>query len=80
MDALLRELCVEYGSCCSLQASRAARAVRGQDRLTVIDAIIRTECGEDDARDEDTRAFLRPIVDDWLLDPTGRGARSALPL
>jgi hypothetical protein len=79
MNALLRELC-EYGWCLSLEDSGALEDAGPQDRETVIDAIIRAECGEDELRDEDTRAFLRPIVDDWLFDPTGRGARSGLPL
>ena len=80
MGALLWELCVEYGWCLPLEDSRALRAAGPQDRETVIDSIIRAECGEDDVRDEDTRAFLRPIVDDLLFDPAGRGARSELPL
>jgi hypothetical protein len=79
MGALLRELC-GYGWCLPLEDRRALEAAGPQDRETVVDSIIRAECGEDDVRDEDTRAFLRPIVDDWLFDPTGRGARSGLPL
>jgi hypothetical protein len=80
VDALLYELCVEYGWCMSLEGSRAVQATDPRDRSAIADAIIRGEFGESGLQDADTRAFLMPIVDDWLFDPSGRGARSGLPL
>jgi hypothetical protein len=54
-------------------------AARPQDREAVTDSIIRVQFGESELRDEDKRAWLTPIVDDWLFDPGGRGARSGVP-
>ena len=80
MDALLEQLCVEYGWCLPPGDRQALIGAGPQDRETVTDSIIRAEFGEADVRDDDKRAFLTPLVDDWLFDPTGRGAHSQLPL
>jgi len=78
-DALLVELCTKYGWCLPPEDQHALIAAAPQDRETITDAIIRAEFGEDCVRDEDKRTFLRPVIDDWLFDASGRGARSRLP-
>jgi len=80
MDALLEQLCAEYGWCLRLEDRDALIAARPRDRGAVADSIIRAEFGDAAVRDEDKRAFLVPIVDDWLFDSAGRGAKSRLPL
>ncbi len=80
MDALLRELCSEYGWCLRPEKRDALIAAAPQDREEIADSIIRAEFGEAGLRDQDKRAFLMPIVNDWLFDAHGRGARSRLPL
>ena len=80
MDALLDELCVTHGWCLSPQDKAALIAAEPRDREAIVDSIIRAEYGESDVRSKDRRAYLMPIVDDWLFDPAGRGARSGLPL
>jgi hypothetical protein len=78
-DALLEELCTKYGWCLRAEDRHALVVAAPQHRETITDSIIRAEFGDADVRDADKRAFLMPIVDDWLFDPTGRGARSQLP-
>jgi hypothetical protein len=79
MDALLEELCARYGWCLPPEERQALLASRARNRAEVADAIIRAEYGEPAVKDADKRAFLLPIVDDWLFDASGRGARSGLP-
>jgi hypothetical protein len=78
-DALLEQLCTQYGWCLPKDDWTALLADTPHDREAVIDAIIRAEFGEAATRDKDRRAWLTPIVNDWLFDPDGRGARSGLP-
>lgn len=80
MDALLEELCTKHG-CCLREEDRSALIVAGSHECeAVTDSIVRAEFGESKLGDETRRAWLRPIVDNWLFDPVGRGARSGLPL
>ena len=55
-------------------------AAGAQDLDTVVESIIRAEFGESGLSDAERRMWLTSIVDDWLFDPAGRGARSGLPL
>ena len=80
MDALLNELCVTHGWWLSPQDKVALIAAEPRDREALVDSIIRAEFGDSDVRSEDKRAYLMPIVNDWLFDPAGSGARSGLPL
>jgi hypothetical protein len=76
MDALLEELCTKYGWCLKPEDRDALVAAGLQDREEIADSIIRAEFGEAGVQNKSTRAFLMPIVDDWLFDSAGRGARS----
>jgi hypothetical protein len=76
MDALLEELCTQHGWCLGEHDWNALVAGTHDDRDAVAAAIVRAEFGQADAERE---AWLAPIVDDWLFDPAGRGARSGLP-
>ncbi len=46
----------------------------------MVEASLRIEFGAAASRDEDKRALVGPLVDDWLFDPTGQGSISGLPL
>ena len=76
MDALLDELCTKYGWCLRQEDWNALIDGAHQDRDAITAAIIHAEFGTDD---DERRAWLTPLVDDWLFDPAGRGARSGLP-
>jgi hypothetical protein len=74
------ELCTEYGWCLRAGDREALLAAKQQDRETLADASIRSEFGDATVDEQDKRSFLLPILDDWLFDSAGRGARSGLPL
>jgi hypothetical protein len=76
MDALLDELCTKHGWCLPEVERNALVHGAHQDRDAVTTAIVRAEFGE---ADDERRAWLMPLVDDWLFDPAGKGARSGLP-
>jgi hypothetical protein len=78
-DALLEELCTKYGWCLGADDRENLVARGPRDRETLADAIIRAEFGDAAVHDQDKRSFLMPMLDDWLFDSTGRGARSGLP-
>jgi hypothetical protein len=73
---LLDELCTTHGWCLSEEHRNTLVAGAHDDRDTIAAAIVQAEFGQADAERE---AWLAPIVDDWLFDPAGRGARSGLP-
>lgn len=77
-NALLWELCVKYGWCdVRYQAEAFHRLVEsGAAVATLVDAILLAEGAQLDhpARSE----YLERLVEDWLFDPAGRGARSNL--
>jgi hypothetical protein len=79
LDALLEEQCTRYGWC--LDPSDRAALVQdpAQDRDAIVESIIQAEFGEAGLRDRERRTWLESLVDDWLFDPQGRGARSGLP-
>ncbi len=68
MDALLEGLCTKHGCCLREEDRSVLIAARSQDSEAITDSIIRAEFGESQLRDETRRAWLRPIVDDWLFD------------
>jgi hypothetical protein len=78
MDALLEELCARHGWCLREDDRNALVADPPREREAVVDSIIRAEFGDSAALDRDTRAWLTAVVEDWLFDPDGRGARSGL--
>ena len=80
MDALLEQLCIEHGWCLRPEDREALIAAGSTDREAIIDSVIRAELGDSALSDGAKRVWLSPIVDDWLFDPVGRGARSGLPL
>jgi hypothetical protein len=80
MDALLEELCVSHGWCLREEDRVELIAHCSRDRDAIADAIVRAEFGETGLGDDARRASLLVLVDDWLFDPDGRGARSGLPL
>jgi hypothetical protein len=79
MDALLEELCTKHGWCLPEEDQNALLAAGPQDREAIVASIMRAEFGDSHPLDEHRRAWLRRMVDDWLFDPAGRGARSGLP-
>ena len=79
MDALLEELCARYGWCLRPENHGDVLAAGAQGRGAIIDSIIRAEFGDVGLDDAQQRERLGSIVDDWLYDPDGRGARSGLP-
>ncbi len=78
-EALLDELCAVHGWCLEPAAREALLAGPVGDAESVTEAILRAELGPDHLSDRRTLAWLRDLVDDWLVDPEGRGARSGLP-
>lgn len=79
IDALLEELCRKYGWCLPASEREHLIASAPRDRETLAEAIIRAEFGDVVVHEQDKRLFLMPILDDWLFDSAGRGARSGLP-
>jgi hypothetical protein len=79
MDALLMELCVTHGWCLEPADHEALLAVDARDSDVITDEIIRAEMGEDYVVDGPTRDWLKALVDDWLVDPHGRGASLGPP-
>ncbi len=75
--ALLQELCGRYGYCNQLTADALTDA-RSADE--VVDAVLIAEGLDPVKCSRATRAQLAAVVDGWLFDPHGRGARSGLPL
>ena len=76
-EALLYQLCVNHGWCgASLKGVDLAEA---RDADAVLRAILAAEDMEPESLDRVTCAKLTRIVEDWLFDPHGRGARSGLP-
>jgi hypothetical protein len=78
----LDEVCTKYGWCDVVMIPGAAehfhRLVAAQaDAYQLADAILEAE-GASAAHPH--RRQLRRLVEDWLFDPRGRGAHSALPL
>ena len=45
----------------------------------VVDAVLVREGLDPLTADAAQRAEIRAVVEDWLFDPSGRGARSGLP-
>jgi hypothetical protein len=74
--ALLYELCAGYGYCNSLEADDLTEADNAD---TVVDAVLTAEGLDPVKCSRRTRAELAEVVDAWLFDPRGRGARSGLP-
>jgi hypothetical protein len=77
-DALLDELCCDYGWCCASRKRERVRPLAGSvERL--VDAILAAEGMEPDAAAGKHRNFLTGRVEEWLLRDDGPGARSGLP-
>jgi hypothetical protein len=76
MEALLLELCARHGWCGALQRTAEMMQLRYADSRAIVAAIVRAE-GR--APDPETDVWLAGVVDDWLFDADGRGARSGLP-
>lgn len=74
--ALLDELCRRYGYCNDLDPEALTSA---QSANEVIRAVLTAEGLDPVTCDRKTCALLEQVVDDWLFDPHGRGARSKLP-
>jgi hypothetical protein len=80
MEALLEQLCVEGGWCLAAEDRVALAASVDLAREEIIDCILRLEFGDVEAVDAGPLEWVSQRVDDWLYDPSGRGARSGLPL
>ena len=74
MEALLYELCGKHGWCGAVQHTAEMLQLRHADTETIVAAIPRAEGAAGDAG-----PWLAEIVDDWLFDADGQGARSGLP-
>jgi hypothetical protein len=79
MDALLDELCVKYGWCLGPDDRAGLLQADAPDAEAIADAIVDGELGDADVCDAKTRRWLIAMIDDWLFDPSGRGAGSGLP-
>ena len=78
MDALLEELCTKYGWC--LEPDDRDRLLQSDGGVDAIaDDIVAGELGDAGLCDRKTRSWLTSLIDDWLFDPSGRGAASGLP-
>lgn len=79
-NALLWEACVKYGWCdIRYEAEAFQRLVAsGANADALADAILHAEGAELDHPHRSE--YLQHLVEDWLFDPDGRGARSGLPL
>jgi hypothetical protein len=78
MDALLYEICVEHGWCLPPLEREKLFAQRPEDAGTLADALVAAEFGEDFVGRKEA-SWLTPLINDWLFDSDGRGARSGLP-
>ena len=78
MHALYEELVVKWGWF-SPSDAEGLLSMSVADREEVIDAILRAEYGNPHAAENATRRRVGALVDDWLFDPSGRGASSGLP-
>jgi hypothetical protein len=76
-EAALRELCVGLGFCdTGLTPDDLADPIASAE---MVDLVLRRE-GLDPATTRSTlRESVLRVVEDWLFDPNGRGARSGLP-
>jgi len=76
-EALLRELCVDLGFCDT--GLTPDDLVNPSAASEVVDLVLSGE-GLDSATTRSTlRESVRRLIDAWLFDPDGRGARSGLP-
>ena len=72
MEALLYELCGKHGWCGALQHTAEMLQLRHADTETIVAAIARAERTPPEE-------WIAQVVDDWLFDADGQGARSGLP-
>ncbi len=79
MDALLEELCTKYGWCLEPDDRDSLLQSDTGDADAIADAIVAGELGNAGLCDHRTRSWLTSLIDDWLFDPSGRGAASGLP-
>ncbi len=75
-DALLIELCAEYGYCQLGLSPEDLLPEWSSDQIATL--VLRCE-GLDPAMDRGPLDEVRRLVDDWLFDPSGRGVKSGLP-
>jgi hypothetical protein len=75
-EALLYELCASYGYCNDLGASALTNIDSANE---IVQAILVAEDLDPVTCDRKTEAQLLQVVNDWLFDPHGRGAKSGLP-
>lgn len=82
VDALLDELCVDYGYCGFIDSEKyeALLANLPADPDGFVDAVLLAEGYSLSTVDKHERQFLRERVSDWLFDDgRGRGTKSGLP-
>lgn len=73
--AMLHELCTQYGYCNELKADAITESSSIEE---IVDSVLVAEGVDPAMTDRKIHAFLARVVDDWLFDPQGRGAKSGL--
>ena len=76
-EALLHELCARGGYCSTGLTVDDLTAELNADQIT--EMILRGEGLDPAMTDREQSAVVLRMVQDWLFDPSGRGARSGLP-
>jgi hypothetical protein len=80
VEAVLYELCVEYGYCLPNDELATILSNVPEDADEFLDAVLMAEGNRPDLMDKSVRSELREVVRDWLFDDgLGRGTRSGLP-
>ena len=59
-------------------SARSSLEDEARDIEAIADVIVAGEFGAAGLSDTDTRSWLTSLIDDWLFDPSGRGAASVL--
>ena len=76
-EALLRELCMDLGFCdTGLTPDDLTDGVAATE---IVELVLSGEGLDPTATPGTLRQAMRQLIDDWLFDPNGRGARSGLP-
>jgi hypothetical protein len=77
-EGLLDELCTKGGFCNCLNADDLVDGLSRQDIVRMV--FVAEGFGDDPAMwERRLREPMERMVDDWLFEPNGRGAKSGLP-
>jgi hypothetical protein len=80
LEALLIELCADYGYCLPPSEEAALIAAPPEELEAFVDAVLLAHGEIPELYDQRERHVLREVVRDWLFDEgEGKGSRSGLP-